>query len=433
VSRLFTGSGIHQEKQLTIKQPIFMTLKLEAVKNKKDKTVLLRFNYTNVNRAYFSTGVRIPMDKFNPNSVTEPVKTGQENRTHLNRVIGELYDRIMDLRAKTVREDKVPTGKVLAEKFKKAAVEKSTPKVGDPLVSSMLPQFFANRTNYNEKTIKLYNTMLKQFTDCFGDIRVSEIDLEKWNQFRDYLFEGDRSPNTVNIRMKKLKSFLRFLRYSEGLEFPLNKFPLPPEEIKRLALDLSEVELILDYIPMTAAMQGIKDLCVFQCFTGLRISDLTRLSKLEHIRTVGGKHYIEMRSYKTNTPMTIPLGDTAMEILNRRDFKLPIVVEQHYNRELKKLLRVAGIDRRVDWECKKYGQKIRKYANLADVFTNHCCGRTAIEYFFKMGYSPSEVAAIVGKAVVTIMKYYMAKSTSKSIIDRSRESGASDRDILKAA
>jgi integrase len=413
-----------------------MKLKLEPVKNQTDNTVLLRFTYTQGGvRKYFSTGVRIPLEKFDFDSNLEPVMAGVKHRAHLNRIVKDKHDQIMDVRAQLVRDNIVPTGDAVARRLHEAAVEKQPTESEDPVVHALIDRFLEHKKQYNKRTIKLYRIMIKQFADCFGDIRLSQFNLSKWNQFQDYLLnKKGKSLNTVNIRMKKLKSFLRSLQKDLALKLPFEKFEVPAEEIKRLSLDPTEVKMIINYVPATKAMQAIKDLCLFQCFTGLRISDLMRLDKLVHIRTRDGITYIDMSSYKSQKPMTIPLFETPREILSRYDFKLPLVVEQYYNRELKKLVQQAGIDRRVDWVCKANGTKIIKSANLSDEFTNHCCSRSAIEFFFSMGYTPPEVARIVGKSLTTIMKYYLAKSTGNSIIEKAKRIGGnSEGTMLNAA
>jgi signal transduction histidine kinase len=42
---------------------------------------------------------------------------------------------------------------------------------------------------------------------------------------------------------------------------------LPQEEIKKVFLDLKDLQRVVDYIPLTLAMDQIKDLFLFQCYT----------------------------------------------------------------------------------------------------------------------------------------------------------------------
>jgi integrase len=400
-----------------------MTLRIEKVKMRKDNTVLLRLIYTQKTVACFSTGIRIPLDKFNPKSVREPVKAGHPNRNQLNREVNDLCDQIMDLRSQIVRENRVPTGEYVAERFKEAAREESTSKDDDPILSSMLTLFFANNRNLGKSRKAQYEAMMPQLTDCLGKIRVSQMNLDRWNKFEDYLFKGNGRPrkvNTVRARLKLLGALMKFLR-SEGLQFPLKKYSVPKEEIKEVSLEATEIEVVKDYIPKTEVMQRIKDVFLFQCRTGFRIEDYRRLN-LEHIKLrASGRYYIEMLSGKTDTLMTIPLFDTTAEILKRYDFRLPVPCGYYYNKAIRKLLKAAGINRLV------------KGVNVSDVFTNHCCSRIAIEYFFGMGYSPAKVASIVGKKLPTIMKYYSPKSTSNEILDQADRIDPIENKARKAA
>ena len=101
-------------------------------------------------------------------------------------------------------------------------------------------------------------------------------------------------------------------------------------------------------------------------------------------------NFISMAAYKTNKPIMIPLNDVAWNILKKYEFVLPSITEQHYNREIKKLLRLSGISTTFEWQTyDDNGRKILKSKFLYEIFTNHCCSRTAIIYFFSRIYTRS--------------------------------------------
>jgi len=123
-----------------------------------------------------------------------------------------------------------------------------------------------------------------------------------------------------------------------------------------------------------------------------------------------------MNAYKINVPLMIPLNGIALEILNRYNFKLPMMVEGVYNRQIKELLRLAKVTTIIEWRSyDDNGKKIFKSANICDEFSNHCCSRTAIKHFFSVGYTPDQVCRIVGKSLDTIMSYYLEKANGLEV------------------
>jgi integrase len=396
-----------------------MSLKLEAVTSGSTKeSVLLRYAYSRKSRKYFSTGVTIPVKDFNRASIERPVRSSNPQSKHFNRLIEEVYNRIMTIIQRLRSEDKEPTADLVHRHYH-SLKEAAPAEINDPSLTEAFANFLQAR-RYPQSTEKLYNSTLKNLQDCFGDVRISEIDLAFWSKFRTFLeVTKKRSANTVNIRLAKLKCFLKYVRKS-GYIFELASFPMPKEEVKKVCLDRESLEALRSFSSSNKSISLIRDICLFQCFTGLRISDLKRLSRL-HIRQSDGYAQIVMKSYKTNRPMTIPLTPEAFEILSRYDFQLPIPVEQYYNRQLKTLIKLAGIDEEIEWQAyDTNGVKYQKSCSLSKVFSNHCCSRTAIAYFLDAGFPMAQVASIVGKSLDTIMKYYYGRTSSNEIINRQK-------------
>ena len=101
-----------------------------------------------------------------------------------------------------------------------------------------------------------------------------------------------------------------------------------------------------------------------------------------------------------------------------KQFRLPDLVEQYYNRQLKKL---AGLDLNLEWLAyDEAGNKYFKQAGIQDVISNHACCRTAISYLERQGYTLPDVARIFGKSLPTIMKYYLGRTTQSNIVETQR-------------
>ena len=109
----------------------------------------------------------------------------------------------------------------------------------------------------------------------------------------------------------------------------------------------SEVKQLLDYqfTDLQVSMEHVRDVFLFQCFTGLRYSDVAKLRrsdvKSDSIRVV---------TKKTVDGLTIELNDYSRSILDKyKDCKfpdnlaLPVISNQKMNAELKLLCQMVGL------------------------------------------------------------------------------------------
>ena len=101
--------------------------------------------------------------------------------------------------------------------------------------------------------------------------------------------------------------------------------------------------------PNNPGLDVQRDIFVFQCFIGCRVGDLMKMTKANVIN--GAIEYVP-RKTKEGRPYTVrvPLSPTALEILDRYKDQpdgrlLPFIYEQDYNRDIKKMIKLAGIDR----------------------------------------------------------------------------------------
>lgn len=388
-------------------------LHIEAKKRSDNRTVLLRFNYTYKGRRYFPTGVVIPLQDFDGSNLEKPVLKSHPNHRHYNSIITNVVHRITAIQSTLILQRKAPTADLVFQMFNENE-EVEVEKINDPIIKSLFQEFLLFK-GPTASTYKLYKTTFEQFEECFKNVRVSDFDSVRWAQFRDFLQKKkNHSTNTICIRLRKLRTFIIYLKEVKKLAVPLGEFNVPEEERKKISMDTTDLNKVRNYSPTTEAMKQIQDLCLIQCYTCLRISDLRGLSPF-HIIERKGRKFISMIAYKSKKHMMIPLTDEVDAILAKYNYSPPVVAEQYYNRELKKLLRLSGVDRTIETiEYDKNGEKIKKRKPLWSVFTNHCCTRSAVYYFLQY-FSLLQVSAIVGKDKDTILKYYCPKVTEDDI------------------
>lgn len=176
---------------------------------------------------------------------------------------------------------------------------------------------------------------------------------------------------------------------------------LSPEEIKKL----KDVEIPKD----KKYLEKIKDVFLFQCFTGLRYSDVKNLKRYDV-----KENHIEVTSFKTADSVKIELNSTSRAILDKykneifKDEKaLPVISNVKMNYYLKPLAELAGIDEPIRETYyigkKRFDEVNPKYAVLG----THAGRRTFICNALAMGITPQVVMKWTGHNDYKAMKPYI--------------------------
>lgn len=141
-----------------------------------------------------------------------------------------------------------------------------------------------------------------------------------------------------------------------------------------------------------------RDIFVFQCFIGCRVGDLMKMTKANVIN--GAIEYVP-RKTKEGRPYTVrvPLSPTALEILERYKDQpdgrlLPFICEQDYNRDIKKMIKLAGIDRVVT-TLNTITREEEKHP-IWEVASSHMARRVLVGNLYKEVKDPNLIAKISG-------------------------------------
>lgn len=214
-------------------------------------------------------------------------------------------------------------------------------------------------------------------------------------------YPKQRGPNNIIRIMSRLHTFLRwatkkgymqrdpFDDYTIGTAVYGTPYYLTKEERNQLYK--------AEY-PQNPGLEVQRDIFVFQCFIGCRVGDLMKMTKANVIN--GAIEYVP-RKTKEGHPVTVrvPLSPTALEILERyKDLPgeklLPFICEQDYNRDIKKMIRLAGIDRMVT-TLNSVTREEEKHP-IWEVASSHMARRVLIGNLYKEVKDPNLIAKISG-------------------------------------
>jgi site-specific recombinase XerD len=306
-----------------------------ATRNKKG---LVQIEVTSEGkRKWIGTSVKLYADQWNEKKkVVNSVHSIQLNAM-LDGMMSKLNDFILDLFRNDQQFD--------FEKLN-AFLEKSNH--SDSFIDFVRTRI-EDRTDIEESTRKQHRTLL-QSLEKFGKLNYMD-DLTKANitLYDEFLHQQEISQPTIYNYHKRLKRYLheamKFGLWNEdpyvGLHFERGRFE------KRKYLTEEELKMIRTCKINMPSIDRIRDLFLFQCYTGLAYADFEKFNFEKDVEERNGKYIVSDRRKKTNEDYKIVLLTPAIEILKKYDYKLPIISNQKYNVSLKVVAQYAGIDKNI--------------------------------------------------------------------------------------
>jgi site-specific recombinase XerD len=141
-----------------------------------------------------------------------------------------------------------------------------------------------------------------------------------------------------------------------------------------------------------------RDIFVFQCLVGCRVGDLYKMTYQSIIN--GAVEYIP-RKTRDGRPITVrvPLNETGKRLIAKyKDYErgsiFPFGTTHHYNRKIKEVFRLAGLDRMVTVLNQHTRQE--QYQPLYEVVSSHMARRTFVGNIYKKVKDPNLVGALSG-------------------------------------
>ena len=148
---------------------------------------------------------------------------------------------------------------------------------------------------------------------------------------------------------------------------------------------------------MGATHPVYRDIFMFQCLIGCRVSDLNKLTKANIVD--GCVEYIPQKTKLEHAgTVRVPLNQKALDILERykelEDALLPRFSHFGYNKKIKEILKYVGIDRMVRVLDPKTREDVAR--PLYEVATTHTARKTFIGNPLQTGQRPEPDCLHVG-------------------------------------
>jgi len=316
---------------------------VRRTKKKVDGTVPIEMTIcVKGKRRYVSTGREVKPSDFN--SKTQTVKSDKE----LNEFLKALKARLYAIETTLMSKDVNVSIDTVLDVFRNGEQERTMTflqlfeihngNVGKRVKQKLITPTTLSKYEVTKDYVARYiKTELKKDDILIKDITPSFID----NLFVFLL--GFMSNNTAIQKMKQVKRVIRFAIDEGYIKVSPYKITLKKEKKEVQPLTIKEVNAIRKKKIDIERLAKIRDLFIFECYTGLAFTDLMSLNDNDfHVDESGHKWIIKKR-HKTNVVATIPLLPIALAILDKYNNKLPHMSNVKYNAYLKEIGDICGI------------------------------------------------------------------------------------------
>ena len=413
---------------MNIKRNIIFTLesrKKDGVLITENVPIRMRVNFAS-KRIEFTTGYRIDATKWNADK--QRVKNGCSNKlkqsaSEINASLLEYYTEIQSIFKRFEVEDVMPTPEQIKEAFN--ALHKPVSEEPKPKKEALPCDFFqvfddfvedcGRQSNWTDSTFEKFAAVKNHLTNFREGLTFEFFDERGLNDYVGYLRDVKEMRNsTIGKQLSFLKWFLRWA-FKKGVHqnnaYDSYKPKLKSTQKKIIFLTWDELNRLREFkIPFNKqALERVRDVFLFQCFTGLRYSDVFNLRRSD----IKGDH-IEVTTVKTSDSLIIELNNHSKAILDKYkdvafeyDKVLPVITNQKMNDYLKELAELAGIDEPIRQTYYKGNERIDDVTPKYALLGTHAGRRTFICNALALGIPPQVVMKWTGHSDYKAMKPYI--------------------------
>lgn len=420
------GAEIRIPKSMNIKRNIIFTLesrKKDGVLIVENVPIRMRVNFAS-KRIEFTIGYRIDAEKWDTDK--QRVRNGCTNKlkqsaSEINDSLLGYYTEVQEIFKKFEVEEIMPTPEQIKEAFnalhkpiEEVKPRKSTPnafyKVFDEFVRDC-----GRQNDWTDSTYEKFAAVKNHLMNFRDGLTFDFFDEKGLNDYVTYLRDVKEMRNsTIGKQLSFLKWFLRWA-FKKGLHqnnaYDSYKPKLKSTQKKIIFLTWEELNKLREFeIPAAKqALDRVRDVFLFQCFTGLRYSDVFNLRRSD----IKGD-YIEVTTVKTSDSLIIELNKHSKAILDKYkdvsfedDKVLPVITNQKMNDYLKELAELAGIDEPVRQTYYRGNERIDEVTPKYALLGTHAGRRTFICNALALGIPPQVVMKWTGHSDYKAMKPYI--------------------------
>ncbi|WP_261511527.1 site-specific integrase [Chryseobacterium paludis] len=332
------------------------------LKSPKSKSELFRYVYVRITvdgvPKETSTKRKWDMRRWDQN-LERAIGTKEDARS-LNFFLDSLQLKVDNFKTELVNTGKTIIAARIIEFIKgnepsKAKVLEEFQTHNDELQALVEKKEFAKGTHTRYVTARSHVQEFIFFKYKRDDLEFRELNYEFVTDYMFYLKTVRNCSN--NTSLKYISNFkkivLRAIAKELILQDPFKLFKSKKTKIKKKPLTRVELQALENKEFQSDRLSTIRDIFVFQCYTGLAYIDAYQLKKTDIKEGNDGRLWIMSSRQKSKSNTDIPLLPKALEILNKykdnplcisRGSILPVKSNQKMNEYLKEIATLCGIN-----------------------------------------------------------------------------------------
>ena len=389
--------------------------------------IRMRVNFAS-QRIDFTTGYRIDVAKWDGDK--QRVKNGCTNKlkqsaSQINAALLGYYTELQEIFKRFEVAEIIPSPAELKEAFNNRHGQNEKTELASADTSNVPSNFYeafddfvrvcGRQNDWTHSTFEKFAAVKNHLKNFRSELSFDFFDEEGLTEYVQYLREVREMRNsTIGKQLSFLKWFLRW-SFKQGMHsnnaYDTFKPKLKDTQKKIIFLTWEELNKLREFkIPPTKqALERVRDVFLFQCFTGLRYSDVFNLRRSD----IKGDH-IEVTTVKTSDSLIIELNDHSRAILEKykdvefeNDKALPVITNQKMNDYLKELAELAEINEPVRQTYYKGNERIDEVTPKYALLGTHAGRRTFICNALALGIPPQVVMKWTGHSDYKAMKPYI--------------------------
>ena len=415
---------------MNIKRNIIFALesrKKDGVPIVENVPIRMRVNFAS-QRIEFTTGYRIDVAKWDVDK--QRVKNGCTNKlkqsaSEINAALLGYYTELQEIFKRFEVAEIVPSPAEVKEAFNNRYGQNEKTELASTDMFNVPSNFYeafddfvrvcGRQNDWTHSTFEKFAAVKNHLRNFRSELSFDFFDEEELTEYVQYLREVREMRNsTIGKQLSFLKCFLRW-SFKQGMHsnnaYDTFKPKLKDTQKKIIFLTWEELNRLREFkIPPTKqALERVRDVFLFQCFTGLRYSDVFNLRRSD----IKGDH-IEVTTVKTSDSLIIELNDHSKAILEKykdvefeNDKALPVITNQKMNDYLKELAELAEINEPVRQTYYKGNERIDEVTSKYALLGTHAGRRTFICNALALGIPPQVVMKWTGHSDYKAMKPYI--------------------------
>ena len=270
----------------------------------------------NINRKKAEFALREFVDPKKWNEDSQSVKGNPELTAKLN----STYNRLNEIRNQIISEGRIPSSNEIKNTF----LNKTDKSI---FLTEYLTEYIAQINllpEYSESTSKKYKTIYKHLSAFLASknlthLTINAVKPEHIKEFEFFLkTTAQLSVNTTTKYLKLLKTvFNRAIEFGKLASNPMQTIKFKHERTNRTFLTHDELTRIKEIELTNESLNRVRNIFLFSCYSGLRFTDVDKLTPKSIITDAKGNKWIEIQEIqKTGDFHRIPLLNRAEEIIN---------------------------------------------------------------------------------------------------------------------